>query len=201
MTVAVEPGATVLDVRPAPDFVRGHVPGSLFVDFDRRFFVPLVRLLVPPDAPIVLVAPDPDVAGAAAALLAAEGYRVTGTLVPDAARIATLGVRVEPLPTVEIAELAERLSSGARDFRLVDVRQSFEWKLGYIDGATHVPLKRLPEETERWKPADEIVLLCEEGVRSAIAASYLRRRGYANAKSVEGGVAAWASSGRPLVED
>lgn len=197
MTAAVAPGATVLDVRPAPDFVHGHLAGALFVDFDRRVFLPFVRLLVPPAAVIVLVAADRDVAGAATALLTGEGYRVTDTVVGAAASPGP----TEPLPTLGVAELADRLASPARDFQLVDVRQSFEWKLGHIDGAVLVPLKRLPLDAERWKPADEILLICEEGIRSATAASYLRRRGYANAKSVEGGVAAWASAGRPLVED
>jgi rhodanese-related sulfurtransferase len=200
LTAAVVAGATVLDVRPAPDFVRGHAAGSLFVDFDRRVFLPFVRLLVPSAAAIVLVAADQDVAGAASTLLAGEGYRVTDTVVAGTGAPASLGP-VEPLPTVGVAELADRLASPARDFQLVDVRQSFEWKLGYIKGAVLVPLKRLPVDAERWTPADEILLLCEQGVRSATAASYLRRRGYTNAKSVEGGVAAWVSSGRPLVED
>jgi rhodanese-related sulfurtransferase len=200
LTAAVAPGATVLDVRAAPDFVRGHAAGSLFVDFDRRVFLPLVRLLVPPAAAIVLVAADEHVAGAAGALLASAGYHVTGTLVSGAGAPAALGP-VERLPTLGIDALAERLASPARDFQLVDVRQRFEWKLGHIDGAVLVPLKQLPADTERWTPADEILLVCEQGVRSATAASYLRRRGYANAKSVEGGVAAWAGSGRPLLED
>jgi hydroxyacylglutathione hydrolase len=200
LTAAVAPGATVLDVRPVSDFVRGHVAGSLFVDFDRRVFLPFVRLLVPSAAAVVLVAADQAVAGAATALLAGEGYLVTDTVVSGAGAPASLGP-VEPLPTLGVDELADRLASPARDFQLVDVRQSFEWKLGHIDGAVLVPLKRLPVDTERWKPADEILLLCEQGVRSATAASYLLQRGYANAKSVEGGVAAWASSGRTLVED
>jgi rhodanese-related sulfurtransferase len=196
----VPPGATVLDVRPAPDFVRGHVAGSLFIEFDRRVFLPFVRLLVPSGATVVLVAADQEVAAAASALLGSEGYRVTGTVMAGAAPPASLGP-VEPLPTLGVDALADRLASPARDFQLVDVRQSFEWKLGYVDGAVLVPIKHLPVDAERWKSTDEILLLCEHGVRSATAASYLRRRGYASAKSVEGGVAAWVSSGRPLRED
>jgi rhodanese-related sulfurtransferase len=189
-------------VRPAPEFVRGHLSGSLFIAFDRRSFVPLVRLLAPAEAPIVLVASDAATAQAAGALLGAEGYRVKDTVVAERADVLAGGAQcLEPLPTVSIAELAERLAGPARDFRLIDVRQSFEWKLGAIDGSVLVPLKRLPAEAETWTSGEEILLLCEEGVRSATAASYLRRRGFTRASSVEGGVGEWARSGRPLVEE
>ncbi len=200
MTTALAPGAIVVDVRPVPDFVRGHAAGALFIDFDRRIFLPFVRLLVPADAPIVLVAPDADVAGAASALLTGDGYRIAETMVAGGG-VAATGAAGERLPTIGVDELADRLAAPARDFRLVDVRQSFEWKLGYIEGAVLVPLKTLATACERWQPADELLCLCEQGVRSATAASYLRRRGFVNAKSVDGGVAAWQASGRPLRED
>jgi rhodanese-related sulfurtransferase len=201
LTLDGEEGATVLDVRPAPDFVRGHLAGSLFVHFDRRTFVAVVRLCAPAQAPVVLVAPDPAVAGAARGLLADAGYRVTETLIPGERGLDALGRPVEPLPTLGAGELAERLAAPAPSVRLVDVRQPFEWKLGYIPGAVLVPLARLPGEAEGWDPADDLALVCEEGVRSVTAVSYLRRRGYRNARSVAGGVAGWARSGRPLVED
>jgi rhodanese-related sulfurtransferase len=200
LTAALDSGALVLDVRPAAEFVRGHAAGALFIDFDRRSFLPLVRLLVPADAPVVLVAPDADVARAAGALLESNGHRVADLIVPDAGLAAT-GARVERLPTIAVDELADRLAAPAGDFRLVDVRQSFEWKLGAIEGAVLVPLQTLAAESERWQPADELLCLCEQGVRSATAASFLRRRGFVNAKSVDGGVAAWANSGRPLREE
>ena len=52
---AVHHDALVVDVRPVADFVREHVAGSLFVDFDRRTFLPIVRLFVPAEAPVILV--------------------------------------------------------------------------------------------------------------------------------------------------
>src|SRR5581483_1972250 len=91
-----------------------------------------------------------------------------------------LGAGLEPLPTIGVDALAGRLAAPARDFRLVDVRQSFEWKLGYIEGAVLVPMKRLADECAQWQPGDELLCLCEQGVRSATAASYLRRRGFTN---------------------
>lgn len=197
---AVHPGALVVDVRPVADFVREHVAGSLFVDFDRRTFLPIVRLFVPAQAPVVLVAPDREVAAAAGALLESDARRVVERIVPDVG-LAAAGARVEALPTVGVEELARRLAAPARAFRLVDVRQRFEWQLGYIGGAVLVPLTALDAASARWAPADELLCVCEQGVRSATAASFLRRRGFAGAASVEGGIAAWAGSGRPLEED
>jgi len=190
-------GAIVLDIRPVAEFIARHHAGALFVDFDRRSFLPLVRLFVPPEAPLVVIAADVETARTARALLEGDGRRVADVMASTAVRQA----RLESLPIIDVGHLAERLATGDRDFQLVDVRQSFEWKLGSIEGASHVPLKALAAEAERWQPDDEILCVCEQGVRSATAASFLRRRGFVNAKSVDGGIEAWASSGRALKEE
>ena len=200
MTAASSDGCVVVDVRPAPDFVREHVVGAVFIDFDRRRFLPVLRLLVPASAPLTLVVPDGEVASAARALAEREGHRVTDVIVADVG-LAAAGARVERLPTVDVDALADRLAAAPRNVRLVDVRQKFEWDLGHIEGAILVPLESIEAASLRWQPTDELCCVCEQGVRSATAASFLLRRGFVNARSVEGGVGAWVQSGRPLREE
>lgn len=200
MTAPAGPDPVVLDIRPVDEFTRGHPAGALFVEFDRRIFLPLVRLFVPPGAPLTLVAPDPGTAAAARPLLEEAGHPVRAVLVGGDG-LAAAGHRLEALPTVTVDGLADRLAAPARDFRLLDVRQRFEWALGRIEGAELVPLKTLAQAAAGWPAAGEVLCVCEQGVRSATAVSVLRRRGFTRVGNVAGGVAAWAAAGRPLEED
>jgi rhodanese-related sulfurtransferase len=75
---------------------------------------------------------------------------------------------------------------------LVDVREPFEWEICRIPGSILVPLGRLGERYAEIDPAAPVVTVCHTGVRSLDAARFLRSRGIANARSLKGGVAAWA---------
>jgi rhodanese-related sulfurtransferase len=44
----------------------------------------------------------------------------------------------------------------------------------------------------------EIILYCGGGFRSALAADSLRRMGYANVVSMDGGIRAWREAGYPM---
>ncbi|HEX6078627.1 MAG TPA: rhodanese-like domain-containing protein, partial [Methylomirabilota bacterium] len=43
-----------------------------------------------------------------------------------------------------------------------------------------------------------VLVTCADGVQSTLAAATLRRMGYASARALEGGVAAWRAAGRPI---
>jgi len=45
----------------------------------------------------------------------------------------------------------------------------------------------------------EIVVYCHVGARSAMAAAFLRREGFARARNLVGGVAAWAAEIDPAM--
>lgn len=101
------------------------------------------------------------------------------------------------VPTVGIGELADG------DF-LLDVREDDEWEAGHAEGALHIPMSefvaRYGELTEA-APADgKVHVICKVGGRSAQVTMYLLQQGV-DALNVEGGMAAWAASGRPVVDD
>jgi rhodanese-related sulfurtransferase len=81
------------------------------------------------------------------------------------------------------------------DARLIDVREPYEFEAGHIPGIEHVPLDRLNElELSR---EETIVFVCLSGARSGMAAMALQRHGI-EAYSLDGGMLAWAASGREL---
>lgn len=91
------------------------------------------------------------------------------------------------------AEVKAKLDRGER-VRLLDVREPHELAICRLDGAEHIPMMQLflglrkPEAS----PDDEIVVFCHLGVRSLEAAAFLRSRGFPRARSLAGGIDAWA---------
>ncbi len=53
---------------------------------------------------------------------------------------------------------------------LLDVREDWETALCRLDNATHIPIEEIEFRTAELDPADEIVVYCHHGVRSAAVA-------------------------------
>jgi len=100
--------------------------------------------------------------------------------------------------TVSPKQLADLLSNP--NAYLVDVRDHDEWASGHIDGARSVPLDQLRADPERELPQQAaLIFICAKGSRSLTAAKLAERLGYETIYNVEGGTAAWARAGFPLV--
>ena len=83
---------------------------------------------------------------------------------------------------------------------LVDVREDNEWDKGRIPGAVHVGRGVLDVNIESRVPqkATPIVVYCQGGGRSAVAADVLGKMGYTNVSSLAGGLAAYQAAGLPV---
>jgi sulfur-carrier protein adenylyltransferase/sulfurtransferase len=103
-----------------------------------------------------------------------------------------------PIPHITVRELKAKFDRGD-DFRLIDVREPFEWDICRIPGARLIPLGQLPSRMSELDSADEIVLQCKSGARSARALRLLQEAGFAKLANVEGGIAAWAEEIDPSV--
>lgn len=86
---------------------------------------------------------------------------------------------------------------------LIDVREESEWQNGHLPGAIHLGKGIIERDIENLIPDTdaEILLYCGGGYRSAIAAYNLKKMGYKNAVSVDGGFRDWVNKGYPLVQD
>ncbi len=70
---------------------------------------------------------------------------------------------------------------------LLDVREDWETALCRLDNATHSPIEEIEFRTAELDPAEEIVVYCHHGVRSAAVADFLRQQGF-KAVNLQGGV-------------
>jgi adenylyltransferase/sulfurtransferase len=96
-----------------------------------------------------------------------------------------------PIPIMTVLELKKKLDEGDK-FVLLDVREPFEWDICHIDDAKLIPLGQLPSRMSELDSADEIVIHCKSGARSARAVRMLQEAGFTKLHNVEGGILAWA---------
>jgi rhodanese-related sulfurtransferase len=84
--------------------------------------------------------------------------------------------------------------------QFLDVREFYEFDAGHIEGALHIPLRMLPQRFEDLDRERAIVVACQIGQRSDLAADFLRQRGF-DAHNLEGGMTMWAARGFPFVSN
>jgi rhodanese-related sulfurtransferase len=101
-----------------------------------------------------------------------------------------------------VAEVNKRLAAGER-LLIVDVREESEWARGHIPGAVHMGKGVIERDIEKNVPDvnAEIILYCGGGFRSALAADNLKKMGYKNPVSMDGGWRGWTEAGLPVAKD
>jgi adenylyltransferase/sulfurtransferase len=97
---------------------------------------------------------------------------------------------------ITASELAQRLQAGDR-LRLIDVREPHELEISRIEGAELIPLGQLAARLSELDSAEEIVLFCKAGTRSARALEVLASAGFRKVKNLKGGINAWAKEVDP----
>jgi molybdopterin/thiamine biosynthesis adenylyltransferase/rhodanese-related sulfurtransferase len=99
-------------------------------------------------------------------------------------------------------DLSNRLR-GLEPIAVIDVRDPDEYRDGHIEGATNISRGFLEFRigTAVTDPTTPIVLYCQSGLRSMLAAKALRELGYATVINLQGGYQKWAQSGLPVVKD
>jgi len=108
----------------------------------------------------------------------------------------------EHVHEVTIDEVKPRIDRGDK-FYLIDVREESEWAEGHLPNSIHLGKGIIERDIEaRVSDADaEVVLYCGGGYRSALAAEALKKMGYRNVISMDGGIRAWREAGYPVVKD
>jgi rhodanese-related sulfurtransferase len=96
----------------------------------------------------------------------------------------------------DVATVKRRLDAG-ESLVLIDVREESEWGAGHIPGAIHLGRGILERDIEQLIPdhAQEIIVYCGGGFRSALAAENLKKMGYERPVSMDGGMSGWRAAG------
>ena len=182
----------VVDTRRTADFATGHVAGTLNIPLGNSFPT-YAGSILPYDRPIHLIVAEASLDEALRALSSIGLDDVAGWSAPEALES---GGALERTPQVTPAELAARLAEGA--VTVVDVRARSEWDEGHLPRARLIPLGKVGAHADELAKAGPLVIQCESGSRSAIAASVLLARGIVNIENLTGGFSAWKKAGLPV---
>lgn len=200
LSAVLADGAIVVDTRPADSFADGHAVGTLSVPLGKSFST-WAGWLVRYDRDVYLIAATQAGATCAAREMAKIGLdRVAGWFPAEALSVGPhVKGALERVAQATAAEIAARVTSGA--VTVVDVRNASEWANGHVPGAMHIPVGHLTlrlSEIPRDRP---VVVQCQGGTRSAIAAGVLLSRGLRDVINLRGGYDEWAREALPVVHD
>jgi len=87
-------------------------------------------------------------------------------------------------------ELAARLKQN--HLKLLDVREPHELEISALPGAVNIPLGTLAARLSELDSAEDMVVFCKSGTRSARALELLASAGFKKVKNLKGGINAWA---------
>lgn len=201
----LEEGAIVIDTRRAAAFASAHVPGTINIPLNRSFNT-WAGWLVPYDRDFYLIVEDGEAHALDEAVkdLAMIGLdRVGGYFTDDVVEAwAASGRALGSVPQLTADELAAR--SG--ELAVLDVRGQVEWETARLPEAVaggllvHIPLGYLTDRLGEVPVDRPLVVHCQGGARSAIAASVLKANGIDNVINLAGGISAWQNAGHPVVQ-
>lgn len=105
----------------------------------------------------------------------------------------------QQIKEIDTAQAQSQLGNSS----ILDVREPAEFAAGHLPGAINIPRGVLEFKIDshpdfQGKQQAPIVVYCQTGGRSALAAQVLNQLGYEGAVSMAGGFKAWSESGLPL---
>jgi rhodanese-related sulfurtransferase len=86
----------------------------------------------------------------------------------------------------------------APKYQWIDVRSPGEYASGHIPGAINIPMDQIEARLDDLLPSMPILLVCQAGKRARMVAGLLEPC-RSDVTVLEGGTAAWAAAGQPLV--
>ena len=201
LEAALVRGALVVDTRPADAFAAGHIPGTISIPLNRSFTT-WAGWLVPYDADFHLIAGagGPALAEAVRDLAMIGLDRVAGSFGPEVlAEWRAAHGALESVAQVDPREAGRRLADGA--VTVIDVRAPSEYAAGHLPGVANIPLGQLAERISEIPRDRPLVMQCQGGGRSSMAAALLQAEGIKNVGNLAGGFSAWQAAALPVERD
>ena len=185
---ANETEAIVLDVRHQSEFMKGHIPRSIFIGIDGGFAPWVGALIVDVNQPILLIAPEGREEEVITRLARVGFDNVIGYLDGSFEAWKSAGMEYDTLTSIPADEFAKMYQENKNV--VFDVRKEGEFLAEHIDGAKHTPLGFLNNYLSEFPEDKTFYVHCAGGYRSVIAASILKSRGIHNLIDVAGGYSA-----------
>ena len=190
--------ALVLDVRPQSDYIKGHIPNSIFIGLNGQFAPWVGALITDLKQPIVLVVPEGKSAEAVTRLSRVGYDNTLGYLNGGVEAWRAAGKDIETLDSITAEELADKAKLS--EINILDVRKDGEYQSSHLENVQHFELDYINNQMDKVDKNKTYYVHCAGGYRSVIAASILKARGYKNLIDVAGGFAAIKKTDMPTTD-
>ncbi len=185
MKQEVNNGALLLDVRHQNEFVKAHIPGSIFIGLDGGF-APWVGALIPDINQAIVLIVEAGREEEAVTRLSRIGYdNSVGYLTGGLQSWIDAGEEVDHIKTISPEELEAKLAK--EKLAIIDVRKSSEFEAEHVEGANNDPLDDINQHMSEFAPDTTYFIHCAGGYRSVIFESILKSRGIHNFVDILGG--------------
>lgn len=197
-TAANETGAIVLDVRHQDDFVKGHIPRSVFIGLNGDF-APWVGALIADTAqPILLIIPEGKEEETVTRLSRVGFDKTLGYLDGGFEAWKKAGKEFDTITSVSADMAKKNLENN--ETPVFDVRKESEYKSEHVLNAKNTPLDFLNDHMAEFPINGTFYVHCAGGYRSVIAASILKSRGIHNLVDIVGGFGALKKEGAEVTD-
>jgi glyoxylase-like metal-dependent hydrolase (beta-lactamase superfamily II)/rhodanese-related sulfurtransferase len=186
-TIANQSDAVVLDVRHENDYVKEHIPGSVFIGIQGNFAPWVGALLMNVTQPILLITPEGKEEETITRLSRVGFDHVLGYLNGGIAAWKSARFETDSIKSISPETFAKAMETDS--LKVIDVRKPGEFEAEHVENAINLPLDTINSHLNEVPQGKDFFLHCAGGYRSVIMASVLKSRGYHNIINVEKGMA------------
>ena len=190
--------ALILDVRPQSEFIKSHIPNSIFIGLNGGFAPWVGALITDIKQPIILVAPKGKEVEAVTRLSRVGYDNTLGYLQGGIEAWVSSGRDIETLESISAETFANRVKSGG--INILDVRKDGEYTASHLEDAQHFALDFINNNMNQVHKNKTYHIHCAGGYRSVIAASILKAKGYNNIVDIAGGFGAIKKTDLPTTD-
>ena len=183
--IANQSSAIVLDVRNQKDYVKGHIPRSIFIGLDGGF-APWVGTLLKDVKQKILLVVQKGREKEAITRLSRVGFDQTiGFLKDGFSSWIESGKEIDSLTSISAEQFEREIRN--KDSFIYDVRKISEYETSRINSSVNTPLGEINNYLNDFPKDNNFYIHCAGGYRSVIAASILKSKGIHNIIDVKGG--------------
>ncbi|MDG1660537.1 MAG: MBL fold metallo-hydrolase [Winogradskyella sp.] len=190
--------ALILDVRPQSEFIKSHIPNSIFIGLNGGFAPWVGALITDIKQPIILVAPKGKEVEAVTRLSRVGYDNTLGYLQGGIEAWVSSGRDIETLESISAETFANLVKSGG--INILDVRKDGEYTASHLEDAQHFALDFINNNMNQVHKNKTYHIHCAGGYRSVIAASILKAKGYNNIVDIAGGFGAIKKTDLPTTD-
>lgn len=190
--------ALVLDVRSQSDYIKEHIPNSIFIGLNGSFAPWVGALITDIKQPIVLIVPEGKSAEAVTRLSRVGYDNTLGYLEGGLNAWKASGREIDTLDSISAEAFAEKAKHSK--INILDVRKGGEYQSSHLENAQHFSLDFINEKMSEVTKDKTYYVHCAGGYRSVIAASILKARGFNNLIDIAGGFGAIQKTDLPTTD-